>query len=1202
MTRPARKVLSRGAMIAGRYRVDRLLGRGGAAEVYSVRDEQRDRAVALKRLIAPLEPRGRSSRLSFEREYYTLTQLRHPHVVCAYDFGYNRARPFYTMQLLDGDDLRDLAPLPWRRVCSVLSDVASALALMHSRRLVHGDVSARNVRCARDGRATLIDFGTMSTIGAAGRLQGTPPHIAPELGTGQPVDERSDLYALGTLAYWLLCREHAYPVQTLRQLSLAWRVPPPHIATIANVPEAFGALIMSMIEPDPIARPDGAAEVIDRLNAIAGRASREETATAQAYLANPTLIQRQPQLARLVSALDAADRGRGASLVIRGEAGLGASRLLRELVLRAKTRGALVLSAAAGSDSGAFAVARVLARQLLTSAGATAAVAAEPHRDALGALLSGLGDHDALAPQPIERRAQLASALSEWFSTAAANRLVLIAVADLRLCDDASLGFLAALAAGAADTRLVIAATLGDDGPANPGLLDGLLQRSEALTLEALDRHGTRSLTESVFGRVPHVERLAELTHELCQGNPLQSLELARHLTQSGAVRYRDGEWSIPRDLTVRHLPSSLGAWFTSRVATLSGEARVLAELLAIRRGSLTVHECVVLMAARPEAVFAALDRLTMVRMVVVANDRVALAQDGLGRALRAELSDERRRDLHGRVGRALAARAFDTELGKLEAGYHLLRGGAPSAGANLIADAATDSAALFASTGAEVIEALEAALAEYDRTGSEPRRRMVVLTALIRCAFLLDPSLVRYADRVLSELQQSAGLTLGAELAARAPHEPRVHALQRAMLTAARRHSELPPNERGFNVFDAAEQLVLTGFSLIGVGINQLDTAAVERIARVIEPLGELGPTPAAAAHRLFLTVIDAMQGRQTRAQQGRHDFIAALSDANVFPGLSEGRRHGLIAAQMHGIGLLESLRGGDQGLVRAAELDAMGLKAFAPAAMQIRVLTHLFNGDERRADACRAQLDVLALQHAPMWHLDTWILPYLAGPYDLWGDVIGLKHAVAQLRPVAAAYPGYEPFLRFALGAYHRERGKLAIARSELEAALALAPAGTHVAWSPSIAAYVHTLVCARDYHGALEHGERAMTRARADGLAELWVCGRIEPQLAIARAHLGQGDESARRLDEFIRDSERAAMPRPMLGKCYEARALVATLAADREGFDEAARRAGVCFRATGNPKLIAAHERLWKTARTVRNWRPPRHGSQSDVVTM
>ena len=104
------------------------------------------------------------------------------------------------MELLDGSDLRERGQLPWREACALLRDVASSLAILHSRRLLHRDVSARNVRCTSDGRAKLIDFGAMTPMGVAKHVVGTPPFVPPEALQLQALDGRADLYALGALA------------------------------------------------------------------------------------------------------------------------------------------------------------------------------------------------------------------------------------------------------------------------------------------------------------------------------------------------------------------------------------------------------------------------------------------------------------------------------------------------------------------------------------------------------------------------------------------------------------------------------------------------------------------------------------------------------------------------------------------------------------------------------------------------------------------------------------------------------------------------------------------------------------------------------------------------------------------------------------------------------------------------------------------
>jgi serine/threonine-protein kinase len=131
--------------IADRYVVQETIGRGGTAIVYRVVDESSGRALALKRLSVVDDGRKGFGAL-FEREFHTLAQLSHPSVIEVYDYGLDGGVPYYTMELLDGGDLRERSPIPWKQACELLHDVCSSLALLHSRRLLHRDVGPRNIR------------------------------------------------------------------------------------------------------------------------------------------------------------------------------------------------------------------------------------------------------------------------------------------------------------------------------------------------------------------------------------------------------------------------------------------------------------------------------------------------------------------------------------------------------------------------------------------------------------------------------------------------------------------------------------------------------------------------------------------------------------------------------------------------------------------------------------------------------------------------------------------------------------------------------------------------------------------------------------------------------------------------------------------------------------------------------------------------
>ena len=188
-----------------RYRAVSVLGRGGMGVVYRAIDQRSESPVALKRLLLPDSERQRAQYIElFHQEFRTLVQLTHPQIVRVHDFGVDARGPYYAMELLEGSSLHDLSPLPWRTACSLVRDVCSAVALVHSRRLVHRDLSPKNVQCHEDGRAKLIDFGAMAPMGQPASIVGTPPLVPPEALLQQPLDGRADLYALGATLYYAL--------------------------------------------------------------------------------------------------------------------------------------------------------------------------------------------------------------------------------------------------------------------------------------------------------------------------------------------------------------------------------------------------------------------------------------------------------------------------------------------------------------------------------------------------------------------------------------------------------------------------------------------------------------------------------------------------------------------------------------------------------------------------------------------------------------------------------------------------------------------------------------------------------------------------------------------------------------------------------------------------------------------------------------
>ncbi len=196
----------------GRYRVERVLGRGGMATVYLSRDTMLDRPVAIKVLAEHLLNDPAFVR-RFRREASIAADLAHPHIVKVLDVGDEQGRLFIVMEHVHGQTLHDLlvreGPQPPARVAELGRQAAAALAYAHEAGLVHRDVKPANLLLRYDGVLKVADFGIArpsdaTQITQVGTVLGTPKYLAPEQAGGETVGPAADVYALGVVLYELL--------------------------------------------------------------------------------------------------------------------------------------------------------------------------------------------------------------------------------------------------------------------------------------------------------------------------------------------------------------------------------------------------------------------------------------------------------------------------------------------------------------------------------------------------------------------------------------------------------------------------------------------------------------------------------------------------------------------------------------------------------------------------------------------------------------------------------------------------------------------------------------------------------------------------------------------------------------------------------------------------------------------------------------
>jgi eukaryotic-like serine/threonine-protein kinase len=466
-----RDSLNSAPYVGGRYRVVRVLGEGGMGVVAEVADRGSGERLALKRL-----HHGASALQAslFEREYRTLASLRHPRVVRVHEYGVDDDGPFYTMELLSGSDLAARAPMPWREVCACLRDAASILGLLHARELLHRDLTPRNLWQTPDGRLTLIDFGALTPFGATRQVIGTPAFVAPEVLKGGVLDQRTDLFALGALAYWLLTGTHAFRASDFSELHQLWQNAPAPPSSLAkhvrgadlSIPRALDELVTSLLRIDPSERPHGTSEVVSRLNAIAGLEPEPEDVVVPGYLESSAFVGRRRERACFSVALERASGGAPQCVMIEGPEGSGRSRLLAECATIARLSGALVLETEASPGGRPFHAALRVARGLVEALPLAARVASGGHAPVLAdwapELAARLGAEATPPPAPdvLSDRLRKQMALTSWLRAVARERTLVLLADDLERIDDESAGLLVTLVRDGDARILVLGACL----------------------------------------------------------------------------------------------------------------------------------------------------------------------------------------------------------------------------------------------------------------------------------------------------------------------------------------------------------------------------------------------------------------------------------------------------------------------------------------------------------------------------------------------------------------------------------------------------------------------------------------------------------------------------------------------------------------------------------------------------------------------
>ncbi|MSQ81622.1 MAG: serine/threonine protein kinase [Myxococcales bacterium] len=279
-----------GQVVGGRFLVLKKIGSGGMGSVYRARQEGMDRDVAIKVLLGDLKSNETVLR-RFTLEALAVSRLRHPNTIQIFDYGQTPdGNPYIAMELLEGLTLYDLLrkerPLPIRRALRVMGQVAQSLAEAHSKEIVHRDLKPENIFLVQVGDnvdyVKVLDFGVAKlrdhkndagTLTQAGSIFGTPRYMSPEQCSAQPVDARSDLYALGVILYEMITGNAPFTGDQALQLLLAHvnetPVPPSQATDKQVIPAEVEELVLQLLEKKPDFRVQVAGDLARRCQDLA---------------------------------------------------------------------------------------------------------------------------------------------------------------------------------------------------------------------------------------------------------------------------------------------------------------------------------------------------------------------------------------------------------------------------------------------------------------------------------------------------------------------------------------------------------------------------------------------------------------------------------------------------------------------------------------------------------------------------------------------------------------------------------------------------------------------------------------------------------------------------------------------------------------------------------------------------------------------
>lgn len=605
--------LGPGAVLEGKYRIRELIGSGGMGVVYAAERVTLGDTVAVKCILA--EKNNETNRDRFLREAQAAARIRHPNVVQVFDFGSpSTATPYMVMEYLEGPTLAEVLRTAGRlsvdRALTIFARICSAVGAGHRRGVVHRDVKPGNVILARsdDGRdaVKVLDFGLACIVDEPsvevtqpGLLVGTVSYMAPEQIAGGNVSPASDVFSLSVLLYQMVTGK--LPFADGNHVAMLFRISQGDYEAadkhVSDLPDTVLEAIAAGLTVDPKKRPrspEALAELAgvtvsdrgDSQDFSSDELRRSSThssplpisveghtladAVPRAKLDDSVFVGRGDPLALLRREHDAASSEVGRIALILGDAGIGKTRLVEQLVSRLP------------KDT------KVLHGRFFAYEGDR-----PPAYEALRWLLAG-GDSGAGSGDPAMRpgaappddgdKWAVFARLAEQFVERAGDKRLLLAIDDLQWATALDLEFLAYLPHAMRPHRVTIVGTARPEASDELRRWQTTLARQRALRtiqLAPLSLEEQRAWLKGFFGRLRIRPRDVRRIHHVTAGNPFALIEVVRQLVDSGRITETEQGWAC-EDLYDVGLPDTVHDLFHARIDAMPEAMRSTLETACV--------------------------------------------------------------------------------------------------------------------------------------------------------------------------------------------------------------------------------------------------------------------------------------------------------------------------------------------------------------------------------------------------------------------------------------------------------------------------------------------------------------------------------------------------------------------------------------------------------------------------------------------